>query len=141
MNNKNIVPAKDNDLGERNNYFKYFQGDVLDQADDYRDFLVTILENKIHKTIQKTKLVYKYDPHTQESIHKYIDNIENIVLLVKTKNGYIFGGWTESAFIPKTSSTKSGLLFSVTNRACFELVTPNTKAIVHDPYFVIFGNN
>jgi len=43
MNNKNIVPAKDNDLGERNNYFKYFQGDVLDQADDYRDFLVTIL--------------------------------------------------------------------------------------------------
>jgi hypothetical protein len=60
---------------------------------------------------------------------------------VRGVNGYIFGAWTEGGFIPKMPSTRPGLLFSITNRTCFKLLNPTSKAIIYDDYYVIFGNN
>jgi hypothetical protein len=63
------------------------------------------------------------------------------VLIVRTQNDFIFGGWTEGGFIPKAKSEKSGLLFSLTNQKCFELSKPNRKAITYDEFNIIFGNS
>ena len=60
---------------------------------------------------------------------------------MRTINDVIFGGWTEGGFIPKTKSDKSGLLFSLTNKQCFELSQPNRKAITYDEFHIIFGNS
>ena len=48
--------------------------------------------------IQKAKLIYKHDIYNKANIHRYIDNLTNVVVIVKTIYGQILAAFTESAF-------------------------------------------
>jgi len=61
-----------------------------------------------------TKLIYRYDELNKTNFHRYIDHKPHIVVLVKLKNGYILGGWSEGAFAPGMISDKDGLIFCLT---------------------------
>lgn len=65
--------------------------------------------------IKKTKLIYKFDPRNRTNFHQYIDNLNHLVLIIKTKNGVLLAGWSEGSFYPKMQSKKNGIIFSLTN--------------------------
>jgi hypothetical protein len=71
----------------------------------------------------------------------YIDNKENLVVVIKAASGEVFGGWSEGPFYPKMTSDRNGIIFSLTNRKCYDLAQHNKKAISYDDYYIIFGNS
>ena len=95
----------------------------------------------MRKTIRKTSLLYRTDVLNKNNIHRYIDNFPHLVLLLKLENGWVCGGYSEGPFIPKTTSDKDGLIFSVSAREFFKLKNKNKRAITYDDFFVIFGNS
>ena len=124
-----------------NRYESLFTGDVLDQSNQCKEYLTNILQQKTGLRISKTKLIYRFDRFSKSNFHQYFDHKEQIVLIIRTIDDFIFGGWSEGGFIPKKKSDKSGLLFSLTNKQCFELSQPNRKAITYDEFNIIFGNS
>jgi len=38
--------------------------------------------------IKFTRFIYRFDPLSKVNIHKYVDGIPNLVLIVKTVEGY-----------------------------------------------------
>ena len=91
--------------------------------------------------IRDTRLIYKLDPLSKENIHKYIDEKPHLVVIVKMINGYFVAGYAEGIFKPRSPSDKSGLIMSLTNQKCYQLVQRNKKSIGYDDFFVIFGNS
>lgn len=75
------------------------------------------------------------------NFHKYIDGYDNIVLIVKMANGTFTVGYSEGRFESKLSSTKDGLIISLTNQTYFTLVERNRRAITYDDFYIIFGNS
>jgi hypothetical protein len=75
------------------------------------------------------------------NFHRYIDNIPNIVVLIKTVTGWVVSGYSEGSFYPKMNSTKNGLIISITGREYFGLKIANKRAIAFDDFFLIFGNS
>lgn len=122
------------------NLREYFVGDVLDGEDDYKEFLLQILEKRLRCKIAKTRLLYKYDPLNKTNWHRYIDNRDNLVLVVKLANGNAVAAWSEGPFYPRMTSDKDGLIISLTNRRAFEPLKANIKAITYDEFYLIFGN-
>lgn len=100
-----------------------------------------MLERQTRAKIARTKLIYRYDLFNKNNIHEYIDQREQLVVIVRLVNGFTFGAWTEGSFRSKEVSKRDGLIFSVTNRKVFELLKSNCKAITYDDYFVIFGSS
>lgn len=86
-------------------------------------------------------MIHRFDPLNAVNIHRYVDGKEQIVVIVRLVNGYCLAGYSEGSLIPKTASTKSGMLISLTNKKCYYLNEPNKKAIVYDDFFLIFGNS
>lgn len=76
-----------------------FLGDVLESSDeDYRKFLVELLADYSRKRIAGTRLIYQLDPLNTVNFHKYIDGKEQIVVLIKLRNGNVLGAWSQGAF-------------------------------------------
>ena len=46
------------------------------------------------RKILKSKIIYEFDCLNKTNFHNYIDEISDIVLIVKTKAGFIFAGYT-----------------------------------------------
>ena len=85
-------------------------------------------------------MIYRYDKLNKINFHQYIDNISNILLILKTVDGLFIAGYSEGPFHKKTSD-KDGIIFSLTNRKIFTLVERNKRAITYDEYYLIFGNS
>lgn len=63
------------------------------------------------------------------NIHRYIDGIPHLLILIKTDHGQMIAAYSEGAFKTKTISNKDGLLINITNARVFS----NTKkAIIYD---------
>ena len=71
--------------------------------------------------IVKTEMIYAFDSQNKVNFHKYVDGKEQIVLIIKLKNGSSLAAYSESGFIPKTPSSKDGLIISLNNREVFKL--------------------
>ena len=91
--------------------------------------------------IKDTRLIHRYDPLSSTNIHRYIDNRENLVLIIKLINGYCIAGYYEGVFKPKTLANKQGLIISLTNQKVYVPNERNKKATVYDDFFVIWGNS
>lgn len=89
----------------------------------------------------RSKLIYKFDPLNKTNFHQYIDQIPNILVIIKLQNGFLTAAYSEGAFVPRVQSDKDGLIFSVTNRKVYTLREHNRRAISYDEYFLIFGNS
>jgi hypothetical protein len=62
-------------------------------------WFVDILDINLNKNIKKTRLLYKKDDHSDVNFHIYFDNKEDIVLLIKLKNGRVLASYTHPPFI------------------------------------------
>ena len=122
-------------------YCKLFQGDILNKEDDDKEYLVEMLQMKNKFTIKATNLLYKFDPLNKTNFHKYIDNKQYIVLIIRSSQDYLFGAYSQPAFSERTVAKGQGLIFSLTSRKVFGLASPNSKAISYDSNSLIFGNN
>ena len=94
------------------------------------------------KKIVGTKCIYRYDPLNTTSFHKYIDEIPNIVILVKTKTkddkDWYIGSYSASPLSSKNAAGSVGILVSPT--LVSEIIS-GKRSITHDNYFLIFGNS
>jgi hypothetical protein len=78
--------------------------------------------------------LYGFNPLNKANFHESFDDHENIVIIVKTKQGCIFGGWSEGPFTQsdfEKTKKKNGLLFSVSNKKSYKL-NSNKPAIIYD---------
>lgn len=74
------------------------------------------------------------------SFHKYIDEVPDIVLIVKTETGFYFGAFSESPFDSTKIADKEGIIISLTNRKVFN-VQKGKKPITYDNFYFIIGNS
>lgn len=79
------------------------------------------LENRYKSRIFRTNLLYKLDPLNKNNFHQYIDNKDNLFVLVKLVNGSIVAAFSQNKIYPKMVPDKDGLLISVSNKEVFEL--------------------
>ena len=84
-------------------------------------------------------MIFKLDPLNPTNFHKYIDNIENLLVVVQTKNT-IIGAFYAGCFGEKEPSKKDAFLFSLSENETYPCKKPE-KAISYDKYFLIFGNS
>jgi len=54
-----------------------------------------LIQSKINKKVQKTRLLYKYDLKNSNNFHNYTDGYDNFLLIVKTTKN-IFGVFSTS---------------------------------------------
>ena len=73
-------------------------------------------------SIKKTVLIYSFDPLNKINFHKYIDDHECLLVIVKMKNGALLAGFTEGPFVPKKVSDRDGLIMSLTKKKSYTLV-------------------
>lgn len=71
-----------------------------------------MLAEETGQRIVKTKLLYKHDPLNKASFHKYIDNVESILVVVQTKNA-IVGGFYAGQVGEKEKIKGNAFLFSI----------------------------
>jgi hypothetical protein len=69
--------------------------------------------------IIRTRLLFRYDPHSKVNFHLYIDNHPDLLLVVKTSDGAFLAGYTESPISPSNTADRSGMIISLTNQLVF----------------------
>ena len=69
--------------------------------------------------MNKTKLLYHHDILNPNNFHVYLDDRPQLVVLIRLKNGYLLGAWSEGPFRPNHKATHDGLIFSLTNLQAF----------------------
>ena len=85
-------------------------------------------------------MVYHLDLLNKTDFHKYIDNKPHLLIIIKLPTHFI-AAYTEDAFIPKTQSSKDGMLINITSKKVYYLNIANKKAITYDEFYLIFGNS
>ena len=99
------------------------------------------------KTVNRTKLIYKYDPKNIVSFHEYIDGTRHMLLVVKSSKGVFLAGYNSGEYNEKIAMTDPGLLISLKKNETFELygATANKKypcrAMTYDKFYLNFGNS
>lgn len=97
--------------------------------------------------IAKSKLLYKFDPLNQTNVHKYIDDIQSLLCIIKTKCATIAGYYPGALTEKETTLDKGGLIVSVDNNQSYRLQERKNatdrvyRGMVYDKYFIIFGNS
>lgn len=69
-----------------------------------------------------------------------MDDVPDIVVLVKTVSGFYLAGYSESPVTSKAPASKGGLLVALNNRKAFPLLA-NKKSVTYDSFFLIIGNS
>jgi len=81
---------------------------------------------------KKWKLIFRgsRDGHTASAFHKHCDNKGPTVILFKSKEGKIFGGFMDKDWRSSGNylNTKRSFLFSITEKAKYEMNDPTTYA-------------
>jgi hypothetical protein len=93
----------------------FFQNEILDNFYDYKEYLTKSIEDYMRLSIKKTKLIYSYDKLNRINFHKYFDNKDNLVVIVKTIYGNFTAAYTEGPFSFGKGSDRDGLIISITN--------------------------
>lgn len=74
------------------------------------------------------------------NFHKYIDNRQHLVVIVKTIFGRLIAGYTEQCFNSTGIKKGQAMLFSLWNQT-FYMINKNSKGVTYDEYYIIFGNS
>ena len=70
--------------------------------------------------IIKSKLIYCFDPLNKVNFHRYIDSIDHLLVIIKTKYGAYTAAYSEGGF-EKKALDKDGLLISLNQKKFFTL--------------------
>ena len=96
------------------------------------------------RPILKTFQIFQKDPLNSTNFHKYVDEIPDIVVTVKTESGFYLSGYSENPLVgPKSPNkntvSKGGVIMSLSNRKSFPLLN-GKNSMTYDEFFLIFGN-
>ena len=106
-----------------------FVGDVLNNQEEDRYFLISFLQRQKTNLISRTRLLYKFDRFNHTNIHRYIDGHPYIIFLIKTEKGNCLGAYSQGVFKPNSITNLPGFLISFNSSTVFQNVK---KAIVYD---------
>ena len=109
---------------------------------DEKEFLEKEIRN-YSKDFTRTELLYQYDPLNKTSFHKYIDNIEDIVVLCRLNTGKVVGFYSKSGFIKDREANDQGIMFSIKGGKPPKAwkFKQNKRSVVYDDNFLIGGNS
>ena len=107
-----------------------FVGQAFDENEYHKEILVRHIEEKGGKKISKTRLLYRFDPLNKTDFHEYIDGIEGIALVVKSKKGFLFGAYYSGKIEPEKILNEFGLLISISNDTSYPLKEPERNRII-----------
>jgi len=160
VNNKSIILSlyeKNNQLKEKiklleekleNDYEKIRTRLIKKDIKGYSENLLFIekeIEKQLKKNVISYDLLYKAtrDGDKSENFHSKCDNIENTLVIIKTTNGKIFGGfttklWNHSGYVKDPLA----FVFSINNQKIYNIVDNinGERAIYsHNSYGPCFG--
>ena len=126
-------------------------GDIITKKEDEEWLIDGILKNLNYEKEKKPKIILLYkatqDGDNINDFHKYCDNCNNTLILIKSINGNIFGGFTTQFWnniIQNSNKVKEKLddkafLFNLNDRNIFK--SKNGKGIcTNSSYLIIFGS-
>lgn len=92
-----------------------------------------------------TRLLFRFDPLNSTNFHRYIDQKENLLLVVELQNGYKIGGYCRGALERgKPNMSGKGFLFSLSPNVSYlpkKEVRDKQALVTYDDYFLIFGTS
>ena len=115
---------------------------------DELDFIENEIKKSINKNIKNYKLLFRAsrDGFEAKDFHKKCDGVSNTLILIKTKSGKRFGGFTEAEWdtYSEYKNGKKGFIFSMYNKEiyynkygqyniyCNETIGPSFRGGPHD---------
>jgi hypothetical protein len=97
---------------------------ILPLFEDY-DFIINYLRNNLNLNVKKSIKIYRAseDGDQAQNFHSLCDNNTNIIVLIKTKDKKIFGGFTSKGFdISNTNIIdNSAFVFSLNNKQIYHV--------------------
>ncbi|CAD8103170.1 unnamed protein product [Paramecium primaurelia] len=116
---------------------------------DYFNFILSQIEKKMNKKIKNQYLIYSGQKHglNSEAFWKCINKTSNLLMIFKSKSGYIFGGFSPCQWIQiggafTEDNTNSSFLFSQTHDQIYSLKEVNKQYAIycHQSFGPTFGN-
>jgi hypothetical protein len=101
-------------------------------------FLRREIEQVTKRRIKRSQRIFRFDPENKKSFHHYVDNADNIVMIIKTIAGRLIAAFSESPFRTSNDASKAGLIFSLSSFQTFHLIE-GKKSVVYDDYYLLFG--
>jgi hypothetical protein len=83
--------------------------------------------------------LFKFDPLNKVNFHRYIDEIPNILVLVKLANGRMLACYTNQPFKPQCTGEDAFIM--VLNTGNIYELKKGSRAISYDEYYLLFGNS
>ena len=117
-----------------------FHGPLLKKQNEHKNFIVSQVQAIKQRPVSETVLLYRTDSLNGTSFHKYIDRVPDIVLIVKTRAGIVFGAYSESPLEPDRKADKRSFIMSITNQKVFPVIE-GKLAMIYDHHHLIFGNS
>ena len=97
---------------------------ILPLFEDY-EFIINYLRNNLNLNVKKSIKIYRAseDGDQAQNFHSFCDNNTNIIVLIKTKDKKIFGGFTSKGFnISNTNIIdNSAFVFSLNNKQIYHV--------------------
>ena len=109
------------------NYNNCFQDSIILSSKDNYDFIIEQIEKNNNNNINYSKLIYRATRYgdSYDNFFNKCNGIKNIILLIKSNNDSIFGGYTNVGF-QKCSDSKfkddSAFVFSFDNKKIYPVI-------------------
>ena len=119
---------KSNDKGDNNNLNNLFaiESDIIKGYSEI-DFIIKYLQNKFNKKMVDGIRIYQASVNgaKSEDFHSACDGTTNVIVLIKTKDGKKFGGYTSVGFnsFNRSCYDDTAFIFSIDKREIY----PNIK--------------
>ena len=130
-----VYPSNNKEKENENNQFYYnknfsnsyigkidLSSEILEKYEDY-EFLLDYLKNKLNLDLRDSIKLFSSSEHgdSADKFHSNCDNNTNVIVIIKTKDGCIFGGFSSIGFDSSNSSKidESAFIFSVNKQKIF----------------------
>ena len=120
--NKKAPKKKKTDIKSRDNYSLIQEGSILKEQSEL-DFISKRIHNNKYKII--FNLLYKASEDKDKSsiFHKNCDRAQTTLILVETKKGFRFGGFTKRTWRGSSKKTDNdAFIFSVNKRTIYNVI-------------------
>ena len=130
----NIIDLPINNNNNNSNslisYFSQYEKSTIMDINDI-NFIINLISSKLGKKIKKLYLCYtaSKDGDSAEVFHNKCDFIKNIIVLIKSKNGKKFGGFSTESWEVNTENQiykkdKNAFIFSLDKYNSYKIVKP-----------------
>ena len=128
------LPINNNNNNNNSNslisYFSQYEKSTIMDINDI-NFIINLISSKLGKKIKKLYLCYtaSKDGDSAEVFHNKCDFIKNIIVLIKSKNGKKFGGFSTESWEVNTENQiykkdKNAFIFSLDKYNSYKIVKP-----------------